>query len=283
MHDSTLMISVGEFLFEVIQLTHVRIALVSAYLQPESTDNTHTGSQATVRLASQWGFKCTSTHTRCRGYDNMLPPLPTRVIDVGASSTSPFLYTSKGSHASYIALSHCWGKARIITTTRDNIEQHSKEIPMTALSKTFQDAVIFTRELGVRFLWIDSLCILQDSRHDWEIESSAMHDYYKNAYLTIAATYALDGSVGCFQPRNPLTIQPCRVKFRFPPQNLGPDPTKEEYDFVCVQFSPHQLSFHESEWKTPALDHRAWCMQEAILSTRTLKFDKATVRWICNE
>jgi hypothetical protein len=67
--------------------------------------------------------------------------------------------------------------------------------------------VIFTRQLGVKYLWIDSLYIVQDSREDWELESIVMNEYYKNAYLTVAASYAQDSPVSCFQTRNALVIE----------------------------------------------------------------------------
>jgi hypothetical protein len=98
---------------------------------------------------------------------------------------------------------------------------------------------------------------------------------------TIAASYAQDGSIGCFQTRDALAIEPCRIKFTFAPSILGPN--SEEHRYIAHQFSQKRLSFHEAEWKLPVLDQRAWCMQEMVLSTRVLKFNKATVRWICNE
>jgi hypothetical protein len=167
------------------------------------------------------------------------------VIDVGSSSQPPFLFTSNGVRGQYLALSHCWGKIRILTTRSDNIQQHGKEISMTALSRTFQDAVILTRQLGVKYLWIDSLCIVQDSREDWELESIVMNEYYKNTYLTIVASYAQDGSVGCFQTRNALAIEPCWIQFAFAPSTLGPN--SEEHRYIAHQFSQKNLSFHEAE------------------------------------
>lgn len=88
----------------------------------------------------------------------------------------------------YIALSHCWGDPkRIPKTTRTNIALHQENITSNILSKTFQDAVKVTRELGIRFLWIDSLCILQDVPQDFEEECARMHLVYQQAYCTLSA------------------------------------------------------------------------------------------------
>jgi len=87
-----------------------------------------------------------------------------------------------------------------------NLDQHIRG-PLMALPQTFSDAVSVTKVLGVRYLWSDSLCIVQDSEHDWHAEVSAMADIYENALLTIcadAATNATEGFLGpparSFQP-----------------------------------------------------------------------------------
>lgn len=74
-------------------------------------------------------------------------------------------------------------------------------IPWFELPKTFQEAIALTRKLGVRYLWIDSLCIIQDDHHGWEVESAKMATIYSLSYLTIAATHAADSQQGCFSTR----------------------------------------------------------------------------------
>lgn len=124
-----------------------------------------------------WLGTCRKAHKLCRGTENTL--LPTRVIDVGSTFVEPRLYMSgENETASYLALSHCWGppdsKVPRVTTTRGNFEQHCAEIPITCLPKTFRDAVEVTRDLGFRFLWIDSLCVIQDNDADWIHQASKM-------------------------------------------------------------------------------------------------------------
>lgn len=89
----------------------------------------------------------------------------------------------------YIALSHCWGPPdkRPIDTTRSNIRRHLNNIPFEDLSVTFQDAVMTCFALKIRYLWIDSLCIVQDDVEDWKCESSRMSSIYGNYIVTFAA------------------------------------------------------------------------------------------------
>ncbi|KAH8746866.1 hypothetical protein F5882DRAFT_312155, partial [Hyaloscypha sp. PMI_1271] len=92
--------------------------------------------------------------------------LPTRVIDVGpnAGSQEPFLSITNGKEGSWIALSHCWGEYQPLRSTVATERIRKRKI--THLPPTFQDAVTIIRALGIRFLWIDALCILQESQHD---------------------------------------------------------------------------------------------------------------------
>lgn len=119
------------------------------------TDGTHT-------LVSQWIHECVNSHPACGpGHDK---PLPTRVIDVG--SRVPKLITAGGRIGRWVALSHCWGGNIAESTTTKNLGARLSKLVTRDLPKNFQDAISITRWLGYRYLWIDSLCILQDSKTD---------------------------------------------------------------------------------------------------------------------
>jgi hypothetical protein len=139
-----------------------------------------------------------------------------------------------------------------------------EEIDFSQLPKTFQDAIKFTRAYGARFLWIDSLCIIQDSISDWQQESARMGDKYKNALCNIAATAASDGRVGCFFNRNPLLVQNFRLhidSFRGHPSTTG------LYGFVDGNFWGRNVD-------NAPLNRRAWVLQEQFLSPRILHCGK---------
>ncbi|KAH7349040.1 heterokaryon incompatibility protein-domain-containing protein, partial [Pyrenochaeta sp. MPI-SDFR-AT-0127] len=149
-------------------------------------------SGSTIQRAKQWIEACTSCqnpHSGCKPYGDNARPLPKRVIDVGVCDQDPLsLHVSQDIETGrYVALSHCWGsKANPTLTTTENYEGYIKEIPLP-LSKTFMDAIHVVRALGVRYLWIDSVCIIQDSPKDWSEQAPQMATIYGNAYCTISA------------------------------------------------------------------------------------------------
>ncbi|MBE3044755.1 HET domain-containing protein, partial [Candidatus Bathyarchaeota archaeon] len=81
--------------------------------------------------------------------------------------------------AHYAALSHCWDGPIATVLTQDALSSFQARLPWDALAANFQDAILITRGLGLRYLWVDSLCIIQDRRHDWTIESGKMGDIYR--------------------------------------------------------------------------------------------------------
>lgn len=116
-------------------------------------------SDGCLTLAKSWLSDCLRNHPQCGIH--MVPKLPRRVIDVETGRLRLFI-TEDGTRGHWVALSHCWGKANTFKTTLKTIESHKRGIEWEELPKTFKDAVIVTRALGVRYLWIDSLCIIQD-------------------------------------------------------------------------------------------------------------------------
>ena len=121
-------------------------------------------------------------------------------------STTKLIETSVATpKGPYVTLSHCWGtEGVILKTTKSNLEAFKHQLPDT-LPKTFSHAIAATRKLGVGYLWIDSLCIIQDDRGDWELESAQMHQVYQNALCNLAATSSSDGQGGLFFDRPRIT------------------------------------------------------------------------------
>ena len=177
----------------------------------------------------------------------------------------------------YLALSHCWGKIKIITTEKESFETRKEGIDPDTLSKTFRDAVEVTRTLGFRYLWIDSLCIIQDDRDDWATESEQMCHIYRDAVLTIAAAHAPGGDVGCFYERDGLVQYPFCIDL--PNRAVAGDSKKSNSLHVLFQF----LGRSESRLYNvePPLYGRAWVLQEQILSSRMLIFDGPQLKWEC--
>lgn len=157
-----------------------------------------------AKLVKQWHSKCLSTHPFCKkSMVNCERVLPKRVVDVGGNDNTGIHLldsTTKGLDSAYVALSHCWGQSRHLLLKRDNVESLKADIPWKDLPRTFQDAINVTRALGIRYIWIDSLCIIQDDKMDWEVEAEKMGALYSNASFVIAATASADGDGGLLSP-----------------------------------------------------------------------------------
>ncbi|KAJ5640995.1 HET-domain-containing protein [Penicillium herquei] len=123
---------------------------------------------------------------------------PTRLIDVGDGTHHPRLVVSEtypplleASNNRYVALSYCWGSGEDakhqFTTAKTTLNDrlHCIELETLARTRTLYDAVLTCRTLGFRYLWIDSLCIIQDDEVDWQKESVKMAEIYSKAFLTI--------------------------------------------------------------------------------------------------
>ena len=126
--------------------------------------------------------------------------LPSRVIDTTVDVDGSFvkLHETNGREedTKYLTLSYCWGKSPHFLTTKATLEERKRQITVQDLPQTYQDAILLTRELGIRYLWIDSVCICQGDTGDWERESALMRSIYSNAYMTVSADRAANGSEG---------------------------------------------------------------------------------------
>jgi hypothetical protein len=113
---------------------------------------------------------------------------PTRLLYVGNTASCTLrLCTATEVQAGekYMTLSHCWGMEKFFTLTLSNYDSLRQHIDPNSLTKTFQEAITATKALKIQYLWIDSLCIIQDSPEDWEIESAQMNEIYSNSYCNI--------------------------------------------------------------------------------------------------
>ncbi|KAK1963293.1 heterokaryon incompatibility protein [Colletotrichum sublineola] len=222
-----------------------------------------------ISLVRDWVKSCDENHKDCHSDPC---PLPTRVIDVGLEGhREPRLVVTGGAVGRYMTLSHCWGLHPVICTTSKTIQDHLEALPLEKLPPTFRDAVLITRSLGIQYLWIDSLCIIQDSKEDWELESVKMGTIYASSYLTIAASASQDSTGGCFMPRNTSRD----VKVMFTVRDSGDSrPTS-------VFVRPRPRDFGDLPKST--LHSRAWVTQERLLSARMIHYDTDQLLWECRE
>ncbi|KAK1706815.1 heterokaryon incompatibility protein-domain-containing protein [Colletotrichum lupini] len=160
-----------------------------------------TSSQQTFAHVDSWFRDCKVNHEKCREVATDPKWYPTRLIDIGPLDTSSFVcrITNTGDetpHGPYMTLSHCWGSANSLILTKSNAAELFEGIPLESLPRLYRDAACFVRKLGVRYLWIDALCIIQtgDGLADWRHESTLMDKVYSHAFCNLSALSGLDSS-----------------------------------------------------------------------------------------
>jgi hypothetical protein len=263
-----------------------------------------TASDECANLVKKWISEC-ENHDVC---NSAKPILPTRVLRVDYISGCLRLVETNGQTGRYVALSHCWGRFPALTTTLDTLESRKRGIEFSQLGKTFQDAVILTRKLEFCYLWIDALCIIQDSTSDWERESGQMASVYRNSQMTIAASRAASREIGCFSTINStpylwtgdnssdieLKSQPVLERVAHPhlwdPWPIDPEPDDSSKSGKAVFWMALQPSHDMFSFGTVSdaigieclpLLSRAWALQERVLSPRILHFGPMELFWEC--
>ena len=231
-----------------------------------------TSSPESQFLAGSWLQHCLQFHAGCQPYNEQSKIIPARLIDIRHINHAPTLRLIETGgqlrEERYMTLSYCWGDAQFPTLRIDNEQQLKKSIAFETLPKVFQDIIHIAGWFQLKYLWIDSLCIIQDSHDDWVRQSCKMKDIYRNSVLTVAATGATNPFRGCFRDRNPHLVDP--IKYRVPNE-------KEEYIAALEGYS-YQEAIHSSP-----LSRRAWAFQERLLSPRVLHFGEEQLHWECNE
>ena len=238
-------------------------------------DMLSTSLDSSWNLITRWLTDCTENHSKCNQLSQKESWLPTRLVDVGShgSGRAPRLIITREEQlevgrTAYIALSHRWGSGFVKKLTTENITQFQCGIPLDTLPATFRDAILVARRLGVRYLWIDSLCILQGSKFDWQQESATMGRVYERSYCNFAATAAAEGHKGLFIDRDPSLVSPFKIDIQWEGHHRS-------YYFLYSGF------WHSGVTKAP-LNRRGWVIQERLLSPRTLSFNNQLF-WECLE
>jgi hypothetical protein len=239
----------------------------------------NTASNASFSQAKDWLEECLDNHVECRNGGHRT--VPTRLLDLRdvmvvnpdrADGHVKLINTAQCMEegvmkpdCKYACLSHCWGKVPIITTTSKTISDMTRGISFDSFPKTFQHAIITTLKLDVLYLWIDSLCIIQDSTSDWEHESKLMANVYNDAVFTVAASRATGAADGCFS-----------------------QPTARYRGEEVIAYLEDGTTC--PVWIRRPIDHnvwpllkRGWVFQERLLSRRIIHFSNEEIVWECME
>jgi hypothetical protein len=228
-------------------------------------------SQSAYERARKWIEECSESHQDCLKPE--IGPLPSRVIDVEPlkNNDDPRLLITEGIKAPYVALSYCWGSNQPNALLSQRLPEYVKRIPTAALPQTIQDAITVTAKLGIRYLWVDSFCVLQDSPTDKRMEISKMRQIFRHAFVTISAATAPSVFHGFLftrtQPDPSVSIQ-----------LRCPDGTDGVVSLYLDSEEPH-LTYLERDHP---IEDRAWTLEEKVLSPRVLVYSSTHLRWLCD-
>ncbi|PTB65482.1 HET-domain-containing protein [Trichoderma citrinoviride] len=243
-----------------------------AYKSPVPFNNT--GSETSLRKISEWLHECNSMHESCMA--GPAAQLPKRVLEMTPDSENNIkvrLVQDVGGQERYVCLSHRWGAStHLCQTTVESLPSHLEEIPWSLLPKTFQDSAKVAVWLGIKYLWIDSLCIIQDSAEDWKEQAAQMCEIYTGGYVTFAAAWSADSDVGLFRESPSFTVEPSAIVGQHGASYLVRRvPEHTTWDVAGVLKMTPEL---------PLLS-RAWVYQERLLSPRIVYFTRYEIAFEC--
>lgn len=243
---------------------------------PRTSISGHPSSRTALAWTRTNLERCRLEHDPCRSAGDHYLPKCVLFLDAGADNaiTISLVEPADMTPGSYATLSHCWGTVRSCVTTQDTLEERRKGIHWEEIPETFQGAVKLAFKLGFKYLWIDSLCIIQDDADDWDIESAKMADIYEFSDLTIAATASAGDAHGWHTvPSN--ATQGILLDL--------PDSLK------APRIGVRKLISHWDDIESRSLRNRfpllsrGWAFQERLLSRRILHFCGTELAYECRE
>lgn len=236
---------------------------------------TSTGHPDVAEGASLWLESCRQNHSTCRKLDAARDTSwkPKRLLDISKPRKPRLAVTAlEDIYGGYATLSHCWGqKPDFLQLSFEAEEAMRRGISFKRLPRTFRDAIFIAHRLGINYLWIDSLCILQSrpgSSEDWAEHDTAMRKVYENCIINIAADRTSSAHEKAFTERSPFSLQSCQILWGH---------GDEKSMWTVIGTNP------DGNYYTAPLTSRVWVFQERILSPRVLHLGMEQVWWECND
>ncbi|KAI1103330.1 heterokaryon incompatibility protein-domain-containing protein [Jackrogersella minutella] len=281
--DVELVVSISDSRY--VGIAKYQKLLRSLKARPWSALGPNIESNQSSHIIQAWISSCENDHKYCgASHSKVNPFFPNRIIDVeeaehgmlflrnrdevltrGEIETSPPIPKPV-----YWTLSHRWGDSNEIPKLLKDTERHIRNgISLDELYPAFRDAALLVSRLGYRYIWIDSLCIFQDSKSDWQREAGTMVDIYRHSFCNIsAASSSFDPcNIGLFGPRRPDT----RLLFPF------------VVDVNYHSFVVWNDSAYIDEVDYTPLGTRGWVVQERFLAPRIVHFTRDQIYWECLE
>jgi heterokaryon incompatibility protein (HET) len=242
-----------------------------------------TKSQGSISFIREALHQCCTEHQRCAKSPSGFRP--TRLIYLGTNDTEIQLQETSTITAAlqWTSLSHCWGKSQPFKLLRDNIDALKQSINFNDLPPTFKDAVTVCRQLGIQYLWIDSLCIIQGDEDDWNVEASRMGDVYGQAFLVICAASSPNCHTPFLGPREEEWL-PKQISFEALDGHIPINVRRRSVlaaPFGQGPYDPPFTSSWASRRRAGPLYTRGWCFQETFLASRVLHFGPGAITFEC--
>lgn len=241
-------------------------------------------SEECMRFMKESVWECCNTHPGCA----MQPDgfVPTRLIYVGGGKDALQLCDniSPEQNVSWAALSHCWGDGKPLSLTTETLKILKERINFAELPATFQDAVTITQELGLAYVWIDSLCIVQDDKTDWEQEAARMGAVYSRAFIVISGASSPNPSTPYLRPREEEWL-PKHFNFSVSPGLNLPITVRQRHLLAAPLDQGLLEPPFTGSWatlkKVGPLYGRGWCFQESFLASRIINFAPGAIIYEC--
>jgi hypothetical protein len=228
--------------------------------------------------AQEWMSTCVDKHEQCQKHTQP-HTYPTRLLKLESHNIRLVLPQDDQISGPYAALSYCWGpNPNFIRLTTNNLQEFRVGIPYTTLPIAFQEAILIVKELGIRYLWIDALCIIQSglgSSEDWQFESGRMQEVYSNCIVNLSLAQAANPNQSCLGGYTLDSTPPFEADIVYGADDAGARKS-QTYTILSEDY------FREALYQQP-IGSRAWVMQEGLLATRVLSIGHGELFWDCQQ
>ncbi|KAL3431738.1 heterokaryon incompatibility protein-domain-containing protein [Aspergillus tetrazonus] len=250
------------------------------------TPNPSSSSEESFRVVKGWISDCNQKHPNCLQDPKSRSVLPRRLIEIGENGFLKLREASLGEQGQYVALSYCWGGSQKFQTTKATIAERRNGFSIADLPKTIRDAIQVTQSIGLRYIWVDSLCIVQDDLPDKAQDIARMANVYKESYLTISASRASDAEEGFLSDNADKStglwkgLIPVDYWVRSPTASTTQKALSHPGEKGTLWLLDESDGVRELCQTSTSL--RGWCLQEHILSPRLLSYGRWPT-WRCRE
>ena len=224
------------------------------------------GSNASLTKISSWLKDCQEAHTLCKDRSEIRPARLLEISNIDSRNSLRLRNTQQLGPVPFAALSYCWGGDQPFKCLDEVLSKFMTDIVFSDLPKTIRDAVTVCQRIGIGYLWVDVLCVIQDNQHDKTSEIAKMPYIYGNAIFTIAAARSRSVHDGFLHHR---AVDPGAVAFRLP--------------YRCHDNLVGSITLLKIHVSSEPIDERCWTLQERLLSKRTIEFGSRQNRWFCQE